>query len=66
MSEYITDNIEISPDSDREDSQKRNFQWRKFWWKKLSILSISSDFELFIKYLYHLHNLHESYGKVNF
>ena len=22
MSEYITDNIEISPDSDREDSEK--------------------------------------------
>ena len=42
MTEYTTNDIEISSDCDREDSDEENcnetkFWWRKFWWRKLSI-----------------------------
>ena len=66
--EYIAEDIEISSDSVREDSDEENCNEKNsdeenFIEKKLSIervyfyiLSIPSNFRLFIKYSYNLHN----------
>ena len=78
MPEYITNNIEISSDSDRQDSNeeisneenydKENFNEENLVSNVFSIYigSISGDFGLFIKYSYNINNLHKSYGKVHF
>ena len=74
MPEYITDDIEISSDSDKEDSDEENSSEEDSDEQNLEenqvqnvfnfcIWSISSDFGLSRKYLL---NLHKSYGKVNF
>ena len=75
MPEYITDDIEISSDdSGREDSNEENSN-EEISHQKIKyniecvyfyIWNISSDLKLFMKYSYNLHNLHTSYGKVNF
>ena len=45
MPEYITDDLEISSDSDREDSDEENYNE-----ENCNVWSISSDFKWFIKY----------------
>ena len=65
MPDCITDDTEISSDSDREDLKtlKKKIKYRMVYFY---IWSISSDFWLVISYTYNLHNLHNSHGKIIF
>ena len=59
MAESIIDDIEISSNSDREDSDEETLM-KKIRYR---IVEYNVDFKRFMKYLYNLHN--SSY-KVNF